>query len=278
MPVIFNEPKPPSTRPTTSGASTGLAVRVCPATSPCRCRCVSAGAACPRPPAMSSSGAQVCSTSRSRIGDVPRHEVVATSRPAAELVRLRRSSSATPSSTSSVAAVDRPRPPGQAVDRLHLLAADPALPRAAAGPATSGSGILHGGVPKRPARRVMADFRAGSVRRPPRHQGGERRSGLRVLLRGRQLRPAVEPHGGRAAHRSDRPHRPDREEDRHPQLQHPRDHRDGHHRARHGSHQVFEHAIGELEPILDSEWKSVEKLLFDFSLTPRAAPTSEPNR
>lgn len=31
--------------------------------------------------------------------------------------------------------------------------------------------------------------------------------------------------------------------------------------------QVFEHSIGELEPILESEWKNVEKLLFDFSLT-----------
>ncbi len=30
---------------------------------------------------------------------------------------------------------------------------------------------------------------------------------------------------------------------------------------------VFEHSIGELEPILESEWKNVEKLLFDFSLT-----------
>lgn len=31
--------------------------------------------------------------------------------------------------------------------------------------------------------------------------------------------------------------------------------------------QVFEHSIGELEPILESEWKNVEKLLFDFALT-----------
>ncbi|MDF9717339.1 helicase-related protein [Nocardioides sp. ChNu-99] len=31
---------------------------------------------------------------------------------------------------------------------------------------------------------------------------------------------------------------------------------------------VFEHSIGELEPILESEWRNVEKLLFDFSLTP----------
>jgi superfamily II DNA or RNA helicase len=31
---------------------------------------------------------------------------------------------------------------------------------------------------------------------------------------------------------------------------------------------VFEHAIGELEPILDAEWKGVESLLFDFSLDP----------
>ncbi len=30
---------------------------------------------------------------------------------------------------------------------------------------------------------------------------------------------------------------------------------------------VFEHSIGELEPILESEWKNVEKLLFDFSLS-----------
>lgn len=30
---------------------------------------------------------------------------------------------------------------------------------------------------------------------------------------------------------------------------------------------VFEHAIGELEPILESEWKAVEKLLFDFDLS-----------
>ena len=32
--------------------------------------------------------------------------------------------------------------------------------------------------------------------------------------------------------------------------------------------QVFEHSIGELEPIIESEWKSVERLLFDFSLDP----------
>ncbi|NYJ02425.1 superfamily II DNA or RNA helicase [Nocardioides thalensis] len=32
--------------------------------------------------------------------------------------------------------------------------------------------------------------------------------------------------------------------------------------------EVFEHSIGELEPILESEWRSVEKLLFDFTLTP----------
>lgn len=31
---------------------------------------------------------------------------------------------------------------------------------------------------------------------------------------------------------------------------------------------VFEHSIGELEPILESEWKNVERLIFDFSLTP----------
>ena len=31
---------------------------------------------------------------------------------------------------------------------------------------------------------------------------------------------------------------------------------------------VFEHAIGELEPILDAEWKAVESLLFDFTLDP----------
>ncbi len=31
---------------------------------------------------------------------------------------------------------------------------------------------------------------------------------------------------------------------------------------------VFEHAIGELEPILDAEWKEVESLLFDFTLDP----------
>lgn len=31
---------------------------------------------------------------------------------------------------------------------------------------------------------------------------------------------------------------------------------------------VFEHAIGELEPILDAEWKNVESLLFDFTLSP----------
>jgi superfamily II DNA or RNA helicase len=31
---------------------------------------------------------------------------------------------------------------------------------------------------------------------------------------------------------------------------------------------VFEHAIGELEPILDAQWKGVESLLFDFSLDP----------
>ncbi len=31
--------------------------------------------------------------------------------------------------------------------------------------------------------------------------------------------------------------------------------------------EVFEHSIGELEPILESEWKNVEKLLFDFSLS-----------
>lgn len=34
---------------------------------------------------------------------------------------------------------------------------------------------------------------------------------------------------------------------------------------------VFEHTIGELEPILDSKWKQIEKLIFDFSL-------SEPER
>jgi superfamily II DNA or RNA helicase len=32
--------------------------------------------------------------------------------------------------------------------------------------------------------------------------------------------------------------------------------------------QVFEHSIGELEPIIESEWKNVERLLFDFSLDP----------
>jgi superfamily II DNA or RNA helicase len=31
---------------------------------------------------------------------------------------------------------------------------------------------------------------------------------------------------------------------------------------------VFEHAIGELEPILDAQWKGVESLLFDFTLDP----------
>jgi superfamily II DNA or RNA helicase len=31
---------------------------------------------------------------------------------------------------------------------------------------------------------------------------------------------------------------------------------------------VFEHAIGELEPILDSGWKGVQDILFDFSLSP----------
>jgi superfamily II DNA or RNA helicase len=31
---------------------------------------------------------------------------------------------------------------------------------------------------------------------------------------------------------------------------------------------VFEHAIGELEPILDAEWEGVEDLLFDFTLDP----------
>jgi superfamily II DNA or RNA helicase len=31
---------------------------------------------------------------------------------------------------------------------------------------------------------------------------------------------------------------------------------------------VFEHAIGELEPILDAQWKGVESLLFDFALDP----------
>jgi len=31
---------------------------------------------------------------------------------------------------------------------------------------------------------------------------------------------------------------------------------------------VFEHAIGELEPILDSGWKRVQDILFDFSLSP----------
>lgn len=31
---------------------------------------------------------------------------------------------------------------------------------------------------------------------------------------------------------------------------------------------VFEHAIGELEPILDSSWKRVQDVLFDFSLSP----------
>lgn len=31
---------------------------------------------------------------------------------------------------------------------------------------------------------------------------------------------------------------------------------------------VFEHSIGELEPILDTEWRNLEKLLFDFSLSP----------
>src|SRR5262249_52877260 len=29
---------------------------------------------------------------------------------------------------------------------------------------------------------------------------------------------------------------------------------------------VFEHAIGELEPILDAQWEAVERLLFDFTL------------
>ncbi|GGD24679.1 DEAD/DEAH box helicase [Nocardioides daphniae] len=32
--------------------------------------------------------------------------------------------------------------------------------------------------------------------------------------------------------------------------------------------EVFEHSIGELEPILESEWRNVEKLLFDFTLSP----------
>jgi len=31
---------------------------------------------------------------------------------------------------------------------------------------------------------------------------------------------------------------------------------------------VFEHAIGELEPILEAQWKGVESLLFDFALDP----------
>lgn len=31
---------------------------------------------------------------------------------------------------------------------------------------------------------------------------------------------------------------------------------------------VFEHAIGELEPILDAQWRGVESLLFDFTLDP----------
>ena len=31
---------------------------------------------------------------------------------------------------------------------------------------------------------------------------------------------------------------------------------------------VFEHAIGELEPILEAEWRGVEELLFDFTLDP----------
>ena len=34
---------------------------------------------------------------------------------------------------------------------------------------------------------------------------------------------------------------------------------------------VFERTIGELEPILDTKWKQIEKLIFDFTL-------SEPER
>ena len=137
-------------------------------------------------------------------------------------------------------------------------------------------GVLHGGVAKRRERdEVMADFRGGELRRPARHQGRQRRPRLRVLLGGRQLRPAVEPDGGRAAHRPHRPHRPDARRSSRSSTS-----------TRPGTIEsdiiervmdrigVFEHAIGELEPILDSRWKQIEKLLFDFTLSEPSATRS----
>ena len=69
--------------------------------------------------------------------------------------------------------------------------------------------LMTGATPMDERQQVMEDFRDGQVRRSPAEPGRCGGARLRVLQRDGQLRPAVEPDAGRAAHRTPRPLRPD---------------------------------------------------------------------
>ena len=112
-----------------------------------------------------------------------------------------------------------------------------------------------------------AGLQGRRLRRAAPEPGGRRGARLRVLQRARQLRPALEPHAGRAADRPARPVRADKREDLHPQLARPGDDRDRHLRAALHRIGVFEQSIGELEPILRDELRNVTKALLDPEFT-----------
>ncbi|KQV77882.1 hypothetical protein ASC64_03435 [Nocardioides sp. Root122] len=128
-------------------------------------------------------------------------------------------------------------------------------------------GLLHGGVPKQRRERVMADFRAGR---------------FDLLLASKVASEGLDFEFCSAVVNYDLPWNPMEVEQRIGRID-----RIGQVEKKIGvlnfhtpgtiesdiiervmdRIQVFEHSIGELEPILESEWKHVEKLLFDFTLT-----------
>jgi Helicase conserved C-terminal domain/SNF2-related domain len=129
-------------------------------------------------------------------------------------------------------------------------------------------GVLHGGVPSRNRGRIMADFRSGA---------------FEILLASRVASEGLDFEFCSAVVNYDLPWNPMEVEQRIGRID-----RIGQVEKKIGVLNfhtpgtietdiiervmerigVFEHAIGELEPILEAEWKSVESLLFDFSLDP----------